>query len=193
MKNEVLKLRTARGYSQAELADITGLIQQKIHRIETKNSEIYVLDAIKLARGLDCKVKDLFVINDEDGNLLDGADDLIVSLSPAQILTNLREMSDVGVDKIVSILGISQKTYLNYEKNIVVNEDGTTSPLSPEMAIRICTVILMIKQFSSMTASFPKICPKITNDEKEILDTYKSLAKADKQRVVTLLKSFSAK
>ncbi|HEY7818845.1 MAG TPA: helix-turn-helix transcriptional regulator, partial [Vicinamibacteria bacterium] len=57
--------RAASGLSQSELADRVGLTRQAIYMIEAGRYLPNAMTALRLARALDCKVEDLFLLEDE--------------------------------------------------------------------------------------------------------------------------------
>ncbi len=58
-------VRTARGLSQAELAESVGLTRQAIYMIEASRYLPNATTALRLARALDCKVEDLFQLEED--------------------------------------------------------------------------------------------------------------------------------
>lgn len=65
MKNRLRDLRTARGWSQAELGVRVGVSRQAIIAIETGRFDPSLPLAIKLARMFDLTIEDIFQL-DED-------------------------------------------------------------------------------------------------------------------------------
>ena len=76
MKYELAKLRKTRGFSQAKLAEITGLTQQSIFRIENGERDIDISEALRIASALRCKIKDIVVCNTEEQSAFDDLDNL---------------------------------------------------------------------------------------------------------------------
>jgi molybdate-binding protein/DNA-binding XRE family transcriptional regulator len=58
-------VRTARGLSQAELAESVGLTRQAIYMIEASRYLPNATTALRLARALQCKVEDLFLLEED--------------------------------------------------------------------------------------------------------------------------------
>jgi putative transcriptional regulator len=54
--------RARRDLTQAELADMAGVTRKSINAIETGNMVPSIVLALKLARALEVKVEDLFVL-----------------------------------------------------------------------------------------------------------------------------------
>lgn len=68
MINNVYKLRSAKGYSQEELADRAGIARTQITRMEagTLNPTLSTLQ--KMASALDCEVRDLFLSSADEAS-----------------------------------------------------------------------------------------------------------------------------
>ena len=64
MQNRILQLRKAQGYSQARLADLTGVTRQTINAIENAKYSPSLELAFTLARVLDVTVDELFTMED---------------------------------------------------------------------------------------------------------------------------------
>ncbi|WP_283581390.1 helix-turn-helix transcriptional regulator [Ligilactobacillus hohenheimensis] len=66
MQNRILQLRKAQGYSQARLADLTGVTRQTINAIENAKYSPSLELAFTLARVLGVTVDELFTMEDGD-------------------------------------------------------------------------------------------------------------------------------
>ena len=66
MQNRILQLRKAQGYSQARLADLTGVTRQTINAIENAKYSPSLELAFTLARVLEVTVDELFTMEDGD-------------------------------------------------------------------------------------------------------------------------------
>lgn len=64
VKNRLKELRLQCGLSQTALAEAAGTTKRTIHAIETKNQDIHISLAHRLARCLGCGIADLFVFDD---------------------------------------------------------------------------------------------------------------------------------
>src|SRR5258706_15691134 len=71
VESRVRAARIERGFSQAELAEATGLTRQAIYSIESNHYLPNVTTALRLAQTLDRRVEDLFGL-EPAGNLVDG-------------------------------------------------------------------------------------------------------------------------
>lgn len=60
--------REARGWTQGELAARVGVSRQTINYLEQGRYTPSVLLALKLARALECRVEDLFALEDDDAD-----------------------------------------------------------------------------------------------------------------------------
>lgn len=60
MANNVERLRTEKGWTQAELAKKANTSQQQIHRIEKEKGEFSFKDALQIATALQCDLADVF-------------------------------------------------------------------------------------------------------------------------------------
>lgn len=58
----ITRLRLAKGWTQARLAEEVGCLRVDIGRWERGERRPIISSAIKLARALDCKIEDLFTI-----------------------------------------------------------------------------------------------------------------------------------
>jgi molybdate-binding protein/DNA-binding XRE family transcriptional regulator len=65
IENNLGKLRQRRGFSAIDLAKITGVTRQTIYAMEAGTYVPNTAVALRLARALDAKVEDLFVLGDE--------------------------------------------------------------------------------------------------------------------------------
>src|SRR5262245_36304080 len=63
--NRLRELRNARGLSQLEIADRTGLTRQSVGAIESGRYVPNTAVALALARCLGCRVEDLFALPDD--------------------------------------------------------------------------------------------------------------------------------
>lgn len=66
MQNRILQLRKVQGYSQARLADLTGVTRQTINAIENAKYSPSLELAFTLARVLGVTVDELFTMEDGD-------------------------------------------------------------------------------------------------------------------------------
>jgi transcriptional regulator with XRE-family HTH domain len=57
---QIKKLRTEKGYTQAEIAQLINKEQSAYSRLENGASRLSIEDAFRIAAILDCKVDDLF-------------------------------------------------------------------------------------------------------------------------------------
>ena len=64
VKNRVTELRTARGWTQQELAEAVGVSRQSINSIERKRYEPSLLLALTFARVFGCSTDDIFAAED---------------------------------------------------------------------------------------------------------------------------------
>jgi putative transcriptional regulator len=62
IKSRVKDLRTARGWTQQELADAVGVSRQSINSIERERYEPSLLLALTFARIFRCTVDDIFTL-----------------------------------------------------------------------------------------------------------------------------------
>lgn len=193
MKNEIEKLRKTRGLSQAKLADLAGMTQQSICRVESGERDISISEGIRIASVLGCKVKDLIIANQAEHSALGNIEDLSQFATPGTLVTTIRKKSGVSIDSIASSLGISKATYNKIEEDSDTTGGLKPTELSYNKALDICTIILMLRNFNmiskNMTASQKD--RTLTEDQEQIINTYDSLAKADKSRALLLLKSLS--
>lgn len=60
MKNRVQKVRWRKGWSQSQLARISGVPQSVICKIENENGDFNLSTALKLSKALSCKPSFLF-------------------------------------------------------------------------------------------------------------------------------------
>lgn len=65
MRCLIPKLRENRGWTQSELARLSGLSRQLIHNLEVNGTAPSIQTAFRLARTFDCKVEDLFENEEE--------------------------------------------------------------------------------------------------------------------------------
>ncbi|MGP4009023.1 helix-turn-helix transcriptional regulator [Streptomyces sp. 4N124] len=61
MKNRITDLRAERGWTQAELAQLTGVSRQTINSIETGKFDPSLPLAFRLAKLFDLKIEELFL------------------------------------------------------------------------------------------------------------------------------------
>lgn len=66
MKNRLREIRTARGISQEELADILGVTRQTISSLENGRYNPSIILAFKIARYFGMAIEDIFIY--EEGN-----------------------------------------------------------------------------------------------------------------------------
>jgi putative transcriptional regulator len=64
LNNSLLAARTARGWTQAELAEKVGVSRKTINTVENGIFIPSTLVALKIARALECTVEDLFELED---------------------------------------------------------------------------------------------------------------------------------
>jgi len=68
MKNKLKEIRTRRGISQEELADILGVSRQTISSLENGRYNPSILLAFKIARYFEMSIEDIFIYEEgEDG------------------------------------------------------------------------------------------------------------------------------
>jgi putative transcriptional regulator len=65
MRNDVRALRTARGLSQAQLAERLGVSRQTVNSIETDRYTPSLLLAISMARLFETSVEEMFHVDDQ--------------------------------------------------------------------------------------------------------------------------------
>lgn len=189
MKYELAKLRKTRGFSQAKLAEITGLTQQSIFRIENGERDIDISEALRIASALRCKIKDIVVCNTEEQSAFDDLDNLNRIAAPSVLLKSIRLKAGVSIENIAAALNISKAAYIHYEEENASDNDNRAYA----KILDICTIILMLRSFSSITENLKDKMSgrKLSEDQEEILNIYDSLAKADKTRAQILMKSLS--
>ncbi|HEY9088168.1 MAG TPA: helix-turn-helix transcriptional regulator [Anaerolineaceae bacterium] len=66
MKNMLEQMRTQRGWTQQELADMVEVSRQTIISLERGRYNPSILLAFRLARLFDVKIEDLFLYSDEE-------------------------------------------------------------------------------------------------------------------------------
>ncbi len=188
MKYELAKLRKTRGFSQAKLAEITGLTQQSIFRIENGERDLNISEALRIASALRCKIKDIVVCNTEEQSALDDLDNLNRIAAPSALLKSIRLKAGVSIEDVAAALNISKAAYIHYEETPSDNDNRAY-----EKVLDICTIILMLRSFSAITENLNDRTSgcKLSEDQEEILNVYDSLAKADKTRAQMLMKSLS--
>lgn len=64
MKNRVKEERAAQKKAQGEMAQFCGVSRQSLHAIESQKLKPTVFLALKIARFLNCKVEDLFIMEE---------------------------------------------------------------------------------------------------------------------------------
>ncbi len=188
MKYELAKLRKTRGFSQAKLAEITGLTQQSIFRIENGERDLNISEALRIASALRCKIKDIVVCNTEEQSALDDLDNLNRIAAPSALLKSIRLKAGVSIEDVAAALNISKAAYIHYEET-----PSDSDNRAYEKVLDICTIILMLRSFSAITENLNDRTSgcKLSEDQEEILNVYDSLAKADKTRAQMLMKSLS--
>jgi len=65
MKNRVRELRSATGWSQADLAGVLGVSRQTINSIETGRYLPSLPLAMAIARSFDASIEDIFIADEE--------------------------------------------------------------------------------------------------------------------------------
>lgn len=65
LRNHVREVRTRLGLSQQELADLAGVTRQAVSAIEAGQSAPSTTIALRMARGLGCRIEDLFWLEQE--------------------------------------------------------------------------------------------------------------------------------
>lgn len=68
MRNRLEQLRAAKGWTQQELADRTGVSRQTIISLEHGRYNPSILLAFRLARQFDVKIEDIFLYSEEEDN-----------------------------------------------------------------------------------------------------------------------------
>ena len=71
IQNRLKSLRTAKGLSQGDLAQMAGLTRQAVYAIETSRYLPTTPVALRLGKALDCRVEDLFSLI-SDGEVIEG-------------------------------------------------------------------------------------------------------------------------
>jgi len=66
MKNRVRELRSAGGWSQADLATLLGVSRQTVNSIETGRYLPSLPLAIAIARNFDASVEDIFIVDQQE-------------------------------------------------------------------------------------------------------------------------------
>jgi putative transcriptional regulator len=66
MKNRVRELRSAGGWSQADLASVLGVSRQTVNSIETGRYLPSLPLAIAIARNFDASVEDIFIADQQE-------------------------------------------------------------------------------------------------------------------------------
>jgi putative transcriptional regulator len=65
VRNRVRELRTVRGWTQQEMAEVVGVSRQSINSIERQRYEPSLALALKFARAFGCATEDIFTLEDE--------------------------------------------------------------------------------------------------------------------------------
>jgi putative transcriptional regulator len=65
IRNRVRELRTARGWTQQELAEAVGVSRQSINSIERDRYVPSLLLALLFARAFDCRTDEIFTLGDD--------------------------------------------------------------------------------------------------------------------------------
>jgi putative transcriptional regulator len=66
MTNHVKQYRLIKGFTQTELAEHLSVSRQTVHSIETMRYIPSTILSLKLAKLFNCRVEDLFVLEDSD-------------------------------------------------------------------------------------------------------------------------------
>lgn len=102
IENRLKTLRSEKGLSQGELADMAGLTRQAIYAIEKSRYLPTTTVALRLARSLDCRVEDLFSLVSH-GEVIEG--DLIGPLPPDRARVKVAKIGNRTIVRPVSELG----------------------------------------------------------------------------------------
>ena len=73
MKSNLKELRLKRGFSQNSLAEAVGTTKRTIYAIESKNQDIRISLAYKLAEKLGCSMDDLYAFENKTATTADKA------------------------------------------------------------------------------------------------------------------------
>lgn len=181
MKNKIKEIREARGISQAQLSDKTGISQQMISKIENQGSRITVEDAIAFAIALNVPFAELYE-GGKDTPLKDvkAQENLTI---PEKLIKDIRIISGVSVQKIAAVLDIAAKEYTELENTL------SGSKLGNDQALKIAAVILSIYLAENMRKTILGAEPDLTLDEKEkeLLNAYRQLASFNKDKATAVL------
>jgi putative transcriptional regulator len=64
LQNNIRAAREARGWTQADLAERIGVTRKTINTVENGVFVPSTIVALKLARALECRVEDIFLLSD---------------------------------------------------------------------------------------------------------------------------------
>ena len=112
MKNNLKELRTMRGVSQTALAEAVGTTKRTIYAIESRNQDIHISLANKLAAHLGCSMDDLFVFGDRTHTTADKAVWFVhvVRYVADQLGKSVRETT-----KLLERSGLAQRIIAGYD------------------------------------------------------------------------------
>src|SRR5215467_11821158 len=103
IENRLKTLRSERGLSQGELAEMSGLTRQAIYAIETSRYLPTTPVALRLGKALDCRVEELFSLI-SDGEVIEG--ELIGSVPPpGHVRVKIARIGNRTVVRPISELG----------------------------------------------------------------------------------------
>lgn len=102
IENRLKALRTAKGLSQSDLAQMTGLTRQAVYAIETTRYLPTTPVALRLAKALQCRVEDIFSLV-SDGEVMEG--DLIGVMPEGRARVKVARIGDRTIVRPLSDLG----------------------------------------------------------------------------------------
>ena len=111
MKNNLKEMRNKRCMSQTALADVAGTTKRTIYAIETKNQDIHISLAHKLASCLSCGIDDLFIFDNNAPTVTDKA------LWFANVVSYTSKELDKPIGETIKLLeysGLAQRIISGY-------------------------------------------------------------------------------
>lgn len=178
MTSKLTKIRLARGISQRQLEQMTGIHQQTISRIEKGQPLNKLSIAQKLAKALDCEPSDLIDI-DAGFNVL--KDQNIKNLN--NYIKATRELLDLTPRRAANLLNMEEKEYLDCENAV--------NPLTLDEALTIAAILFQdyarIKLSTEIKVNTAPL--DMSANEEKALQELRTLSLEDQEKFINLIKA----
>lgn len=178
MASNLEKIRIEKGLSQNRLAELSGVHQQTISRIEKGGTLQNLRQATKLAKALGCDPSDLIKIDSKYDKMVEAELKNIHKFLEATF-----ELSGNNLRQSANLLNMSSDELKDFQDNAtdLTTAEGLQLAFVCLFPFIARTISANIRQGQSQKAGNPK--------EQEVLEAFRSLSPENQERFINLIKA----